>query len=325
MPKVVIVDADFELDLERDAFSRAGIEMVRPRSTQRDDVLAVAADASGLLVQFAGVDASLIASIPTLKVIGRFGVGMDAIDVAAATERGVAVVNSGDYSTQEVAAHAVALAMVLLRRVLPGDRAVRGGQWTASGPHLGIRRLTTLRAGVVGLGRIGRRVAEHLAALGLQVTGYDPVAPANGVRRASSLEDLLHNSDLVTLHVPLSTSTRNLLDAQRIALIPKGGLVVNTARGALVDEPALVEALSEGRLAGAALDVFVDEPLRPDHPLCQLGNVVLTPHVSYFSAESLIEARERPVADVIAILAGRTPANLVNPEFSRHRIESPGR
>ena len=321
MPKVVIVDADFgDLALERAAFSQAGIEMVRPLSTQRDDVMAVARDALGLLVQFASVDASLIASIPALKVIGRFGVGMDSIDVAAATERGIAVVNSGDYSTQEVAAHAVALAMVLLRRVLPGDRAVRAGLWIGPGPHLGIRRLTTLRAGVVGLGRIGRRVAEHLAALGLQVTGYDPQATATGVPRAASLEDLLRNSDLVTLHVPLSPSTRNLLDAERIALIPRGGLVVNTARGPLVDEAALVKALSEGHLAGAALDVFVDEPLRSDHPLCQLGNVVLTPHVGYFSAESLIEARERAVADVIAIITGRTAVNLVNPDYSRHRV-----
>jgi phosphoglycerate dehydrogenase-like enzyme len=322
MPKVVIVDADFELDLEREAFSRADIDMIRPRSAKRDDVMAAAADASGLLVQFASVDASLIAGSPTLKVIGRFGVGMDAIDIAAATERGIAVVNSGDYSTQEVAAHAVALAMVLLRRVLPGDRAVRAGLWTGPGSHLGIRRLTTLRVGVVGLGRIGRLVAEHLAALGLQVTGYDPQAVVTGVPRAASLDDLLRSSDLVTLHVPLSAGTRNLLDARRIALIPKGGLFVNTARGALVDETALVKALSEGHLAAAALDVFVDEPLRADHPLCELANVVLTPHVGYFSAESLIEARKRPVADVIAILAGGAALNLVNPEYARHRENS---
>jgi D-3-phosphoglycerate dehydrogenase len=325
MEKVVIVDADFELDLERDAFAGAGIEMVRPRAAEWADLTAVAADASGLLVQFASVDAGLIASIPTLKVIGRFGVGMDAIDVAAATERGIAVVNSGDYSTQEVAAHAVALAMALLRRVLPGDRAVRAGHWTGPGPHLGIRRLTTLRVGVVGLGRIGQRVADHLAALGLQVTGYDPLSTVTRIPRASSLEELLRNSDLVTLHVPLSTSTRNLLDERRLALIPKGGLVVNTARGALIEEPALVKALSDGHLAGAALDVFVDEPLTADHPLCQLANVVLTPHVGYFSAESLIEARKRPVADVIAILTGGAAGNLVNPEYTRHRMENSSR
>jgi D-3-phosphoglycerate dehydrogenase len=323
MPRVVVIDADFgDLALERAAFSHAGIDMVRPLSTRRDDVMAVAADASGLLVQFASVDASLIAAIPPLKVIGRFGVGMDSIDIAAATERGIAVVNSGDYSTQEVAAHAVALAMALLRHVLPGDRAVRAGLWISRGPHLGIRRLTTLRVGVIGLGRIGRRVAEHLAALGLQVTGFDPQATATTVPRAASLEDLLRNSDLVTLHVPLLAGTRNLLDAERIALIPRGGMVVNTARGALVDEVALVRALSDGHLAAAALDVFVDEPLRSDHPLCQLDNVVLTPHVGYFSAESLIEARERVVADVIAIMAGRPAVNLVNPEYLRHRVPS---
>jgi D-3-phosphoglycerate dehydrogenase len=177
-----------------------------------------------------------------------------------------------------------------------------------------MRRPSSLRAGVIGLGRIGRRVAELLARLGMEVTGFDPVVDAAEIPLARSLDDLVAASDLLTLHVPLTPATERLIDARRLASMPSGALLVNAARGGLVDEEALLAEVRSGRLAGAALDVFEREPLQARHPLCACEAILLSPHVGYFSEEAVVEARTRTVAGVAAVIRGQRPADVANPE-----------
>jgi D-3-phosphoglycerate dehydrogenase len=315
MTTVVLVDSDFpDSEVERDVLARSGLDLAEAEAADPDAVQAAAPDARGLLVQWTRVDAAMLDALPRLRAVGRFGVGVDSIDVDEASRRRVVVTHSGDYATEEVAAHTVALALALLRRLPAGDRAVRSGDWTRARHFVGMRRLSGLRAGVVGLGRIGSRVGEHLAALGMDVAGYDPVCGSSRIPLAESLDDLVAASDLVTLHVPLTADTRGLIDARRLALLPDGAVLVNAARGGLVDEEALIHELALGRLGGAGLDVFEHEPLSAGHALCARDDILLSPHVGYFSEEALVEARTRTAAGVAAVLAGEQPSDVANPE-----------
>jgi D-3-phosphoglycerate dehydrogenase len=315
---ILLADSDFpDTDLERALIEADGLRLVEPAPGGSGSLPEVGRAAVGLLVQWTRVGGDLLAALPNLRAVGRFGVGVDTIDIEAATRREIAVVHSGDYATEEVALHAVALALALLRRVTLGDAAVRSGQWTGSGYHRGIRRASGLRAGVVGLGRIGCRVGQHLSALGLPVAGYDPMPGECPVARTSSLDELLATSDLVSLHLPLTADSRGLIDARRLSLLPPGALLVNTARGGLVDEAALADRLASGQLGGAALDVFEDEPVGPGHPLTGLANVVLSPHVGYFSEQAMVEARTRTVTNLLAAVRGEQPRDIANPQWRR--------
>ena len=313
MTTVALLDADFEnLDKERALLAGEGIDLVVAEPAGLDGLAGAPGAVEGLLLMWSEVRAAAMARLDRLRVIGRYGTGVDSIDVDAATERGIVVVNSGHYATTEVAIHTVALALALCRRILPQDRAIRSGSWPGLEAMRGVRRVGDLRAGVIGLGSIGATVARQLACLGFRVTGYDPEGGPGDVDLAGSVEELLPSCDLVTVHVPLTRATTRLLDRRRLALLPRGALLVNTSRGPVVDEVALVERLRSGDLGGAALDVFEREPLPPGHPLRHLPNVVLTPHVAYFSEESLEQAREHTIRGVIDVLHGRRPANVVN-------------
>jgi D-3-phosphoglycerate dehydrogenase / 2-oxoglutarate reductase len=318
MSTVLLLDADFaDRDPEREILTAAGLELVEPDWSEPGDLAELAGSTAGALVMWTPVDAALLDALPGLRAVGRYGIGVDTIDVAEATRRGIAVVHSGDYATEEVAAHALALALALLRAVPAGERAVRSGEWTGGEYFHALRRPSTLRAGVVGLGRIGRRMAAHLEALGMAVAGYDPIARVEGIAQVGSLEELLRRSDLVSLHLPLTDDTRHLIDRERLALMPEGSVLVNTARGGLVDQAALLDALDRGPLAGAGIDVFEEEPLGTGHPLAGRDDVVLSPHVGYFSVEAIAEARRNTVESVVAAVTGGEPRTLANPEVLR--------
>lgn len=314
--KVILADADFSnTEREQAVFADAGIELLIRQTGTQGDPAAVASDAAGLLVMWERVSDELLARLPDLRVVGRFGTGVDRIDVESATRRGIAVVNSGHFASAEVTGHTIAMVLALCRRLLPGDRAVRSGDWSSDGVMNGVRRFSEIRIGVIGLGHIGCLVANQLATVGFPVRGYDPVGRPPDVQLAPTLEDLLRSSDLVTFHVPLTDSTRQLLNQERLALLPAGALVVNTSRGEVVDQEALVAALQSGALGGAALDVFEHEPLSPSHVLCHLRQVMLTPHVAYYSEESLDDARSQTVNGMIEVLRGGRPPSVVNPSI----------
>ena len=258
----------------------AGIELACKKCTSPEEVEAFAKDAD-LVWMFGanpGLTAAVLRRLPKCKGIFRSGSGLDALPVAAAEELGIEVMNTPDSIAESVAEHAVTLLFALVRRIVHYDKAVRAGNW--EGPNGMNWHISGRTLGLVGYGRIARKVEEMVAGFRMEVLHYDPFVPGS-----MELDELLKISDYVSLHCPLTEETRNLIDARRLALMKPEALLVNTSRGPVVDEAALTEALKKGTIAGAALDVLCDEPPAKDHPLFALDNVILTPHIAAFSAD----------------------------------------
>jgi D-3-phosphoglycerate dehydrogenase len=304
-PLVLITDCDHpDTDVERAIFAAAGLDVRLANCRTEDDVLAAGADAVALLVQYAPISAKVLAELDRCQVVGRYGAGLDVIDLSAARTQGVEVVCVPDYSVQEVSDHTIALVLSLCRGIVAYAGAVRSGRWDMREGGV-MRRLSTLRLGVIGLGRIGRLVAAKAAALNFEVVGYDVIPPTEPSVPLLSLEELLATSDVVTLHVPLSTETHHLIDASRLALMRPTAVLVNTSRGGLVDQTALAQAIAEGRLGGAGLDVLEVEPPELADPLLGDERVIITPHVAFYSEESLVELNRRAAENIVEALASR--------------------
>jgi phosphoglycerate dehydrogenase-like enzyme len=282
------------------------------------DPAAVAAALEGAWAVVAGsepYDRSVLARLSDLRIIARTGVGHDAIDLDAATARGVLVFTTPGPLAEAVADHTLALILACLRRVVLLDRAVRTGDWRPDGLGRDLHGATVV---IVGLGAIGRAVARRLLAFSCQLIAVDPAADAAFCLehriRITSLHEALALADVVTLHIPLTATTRGLLDRIALERLPRSAVVVNTSRGAVVDEAALVDVLSSGRIAGAALDVFAREPLPKDHPLVSLENVVLTGHMAWGSREAVRRMSDAVVAGILAAATGSIPAGCLNPQ-----------
>ena len=311
---VVITDSDLGEGVEEEVL--AGHRVVRAGCRTEADVVAAIGEADALIVQWAPITAAAFAAAPRLRIVSRLGIGFDMIDVAAATANGVAVANTPDYCVEEVAAHTVAMALTLLRGLPDLDRSLRGGAWAPVAAFPAAVRPSRTTVAVMGLGRIGRRVATAMAALGFAVIGHDPFAAGLAGIEPVGFEEALARADLLTLHVPLDDRTRGLIGAGELARMKPAARLVNTCRGGLADEAALAAALREGRLAGAALDVFAEEPLPATSPLRGLPNTILTPHAAWYSPESVAELPRLCAAQVADFLAGREVAAIVNPEYA---------
>lgn len=255
-----------------------------------------------LVTPYAKVQRADLAALANRAGVVRYGIGYDNIDVAAARELGVQVSIVPDASTEEVASHAFAMGLMLSRRIPHGQGAIANGEWAARVPF-DAPVLSELRVGVVGMGRIGALVARWWRDVGAHVRAYDPVTPFDSVP-AAPLDELLLDSDVVTLHVPLLESTRHMISRDVIARMRPGGVVVNVSRGGLIDEIALAEALTSGRLAGAGLDAYEIEPLPADHPLRTAPNAVLTPHSAWKSSSSLAALQSGAVDRARSMLRG---------------------
>ncbi|MFC4946744.1 C-terminal binding protein [Pseudonocardia sp. GCM10023141] len=309
--RITVVDCDHDSFVpERGLAAELGVELsVRP-SADADELVRNAHGADAILMQYAPITADVLDRLPGVRAVGRYGVGYDTVDVDAATARGVAVCNVTDYGTEAVAEHAVALALALVRGLPQLDRGLRRGSHALVRP---VHELASLTFGVVGLGAIGRAAARKAAALGFRVLGHD-VAPAAGagIERVP-LAELADRSDVVSLHVPLTPATRGLVGAGLLGDMRPGAVLVNTSRGGVVDTAALVAALEAGRLGGAGLDVLDDEPVSADHPLTRFDRVVLTPHTAWYSEESFVRLKRRALQNVVDVLRGATPHDLLNP------------
>ncbi len=314
--KVVIADSpNLDHDVEDAVFAASGLALDPVWLGVRDAarVLEDATDADALVMSWLPVTRSVIDQLTRCRVIVRFGIGVDMIDLDAATDRGILVCNTATYCLDEVSNHAMGLLLMLNRGLLQDVDSVRSGGWSrAKGAPP--RRLAGQRLGLVGLGNIGGLVAGKARGFGLEVMAYDPY-----VRRGSEegiklveLDELLAGADFVSVHCPLNASTRHLLGRRELAQLKPTAFVINTARGPIVDEAALYEALKEQRLAGAGLDVFETEPLPADSPLRQLDNVILTPHSASGSVESGIECRRMAIEHVVTVLRGGVPNDVVN-------------
>jgi D-3-phosphoglycerate dehydrogenase / 2-oxoglutarate reductase len=282
-----------------------------------EDPYAGLASAMAAVASTMRYDAGLMDRAPDLRLIARTGIGYDLVDVAEATRRGIAVCNTPDAPTISTAEHAVALILTIAKNIKRAESQLREGRGDYYARHEAIE-LDGKVLGLVGFGRIARRVATICLGLGMHVTTYDPFLPDTGippdVARTASLEELLGGADVVSVHVPLSDDSRGMFGVDRFRQMKPGAVFVNTARGGLVDGDALVMALDEGRLFGAGLDVTEPEPLPPDHPLLHRDDVVITPHVASGTTEGKVRIFRAAVEQVLQGLAGRRPDHLVNPE-----------
>jgi D-3-phosphoglycerate dehydrogenase len=300
--KVLITDHDFkDLELERALFGAAGVELVAAQCRSEDEVIDASAGCDGLLVQYAPVGAKVFAARPQIRIASRYGAGYDTIDVDAAKAHGVWVGNSPDYGVGEVATHALAMALALLRHIAIYDRDVKAGRWhyTTGGV---IRRAGDMTLGILGLGRIGKRMAHIARNCFARVIACDPHLidgdfPAYVGR--VGLEALFEQADVVSLHVPLTAETRGIVGASLLQRMKPGSVLVNTARGAVVSIDDLVAALEGGRLDGAALDVLPAEPPDPTHPLLGHPRVLLTPHAAFYSVEAERELRRKAAQNLV--------------------------
>jgi D-3-phosphoglycerate dehydrogenase len=274
---------------------------------------------------FAGGDPfteRVIASARKLKIIARDGVGLDRVDLKAATEAGV-VVTIAPAVCESVADLTFGLILSVMRRILIADRGVRSQQWNLRRKFVG-RDVHKATLGIIGLGRVGFGVARRAKGFEMRVLGYDPYVKPERIRELgvepTDLRTLLRESDIVTIHAPLTEETKGLIGAEEISLMKDGSYLINTARGAIVEEKALYEALKKGKLAGAGLDVLTVEPPLPDNPLLKLENVVLTPHIGNDTVEAFRRLSLQAAADIIRVLEGRPPIHAVNPEaFGKRR------
>jgi len=327
--KVVVTDYDYpDLEIEASILSKVGAKVVGAQCKSDDEVLEAASDARALLVQYANVGAETIAKLDKCLVIARYGIGVDIVDVNAATSEGILVTNVPDYCLDEVADHAVAMFLMMARRLREYDTAVREGRWhwSASGGRVG--RIGEMVAGIVAYGRIGRGIAQRLKPFGPTIVVYDPYVGREQVAedgcKLVSFEELVRTSDVVFIQAPLTGETRHMFDDQALSMMKGTALIINTARGPIIDDAALYQALSTGKIAGAALDDLEEEPAklrdwRPDNPLLKLDNLLISPHAAYYSEESIVEARSTAASEVARVLSGAVPNHLVN----RQVLKSP--
>jgi phosphoglycerate dehydrogenase-like enzyme len=319
--EVLVTWPDYGTDREHlgRALTGAGLTMrLEPKRGARTsaEMGALVDGAVGAIVSTDPFDAGVIEACTALRVIARVGVGVDSIDLDAATARGIAVTITPGANAATVADHTIALMLAALRRIGEHDGSVRRGGWNRTGAHTPWL-LSGSTVGLVGYGQIGRLVADRLAGFDVRVLVNDPVAPVAGRCESVGLDALLAASDVISLHAPLLPATRGLIGARELGLMRPEAVLVNTARGGIVDEQALVRALESGRLRAAALDVFEEEPPRGS-PLLALPNVVLSPHNAGLSIPSIEEMTRRATASVIEVLDGRTPEHLANPGVLDH-------
>jgi D-3-phosphoglycerate dehydrogenase / 2-oxoglutarate reductase len=307
-PVIAVTDSPFpSLDPAKAALARLDPELRMAASAAAPDILAVAQDADAILVTYAKLPAELLRELTRCKVIGRFGLGVDNIDLKAAAELGITVTYVPDYCMHEVSDHAMALLLALARKIPLSNQLVQNGRWEVP-PVVPIHRIRGQVLGLVGFGNIPRTLAPKAKAFGLRVIAHDPFVQADvfagaGVERMA-FDELLRSSDFISVHAPLTPATRGMFNADAFAKMKRGAILINTARGPLVDEDALIAALDSGQLSAAALDVVTVEPLTRQSRLLGRDNLVLTPHTGFYSVEALEELQTKCASDVARVLRG---------------------
>lgn len=321
MPKYTVAYTETifpDVKVEQAILEKVGARIVVGACKTGADVIRLAADADALATfTFKPIDETVMAGLPKCKMIVRGGIGVDTIDVPAATRQGIMVVNIPDYCLDEVSDLAITLMLALLRKIPVALKSTGRGEWNRElvKPLQSLRRLTV---GVVGFGNIGRRSAQKAAAFGMNIVFFDPFVSGDvklGRIRARKVElnDLLEQADVILLHAPATEKTYHLINRDTLARVKPGCVLVNAARGQLVDTPALVDALKAGRLGGAGLDLIEGvPPLGADHPLLKCDNVIVTPYYAWYTEDSVRAMRETMATEIVRVLRGRYPHSLVN-------------
>lgn len=316
-PLIAVTDTVFpNLDAARAVVSRIGAELRLSKAPTPEAILEVARDADAVLTTYAKLPAEVVRAFTRCRIISRFGIGVDNVDLAAATSKGIVVTKVPDYCIDEVSDHAMALLLAIVRKIPFSNTLVQAGRWEMPAV-VPIRRLRGRTLGLVGFGRIPQLVAPKAKSFGLKVVTYDPYVSKAVLAQAGvehlEFKELLKASDYISLHCPLTPETRHLFNAEVFSLMKPGSYLVNTGRGPLIDEAALAQALDQGQLAGAALDVVEKEP-PTGSPILGRDNVILTPHTAFYSEESLLDLETKAAEEVVRVLSGKAPLNPVNPE-----------
>jgi phosphoglycerate dehydrogenase-like enzyme len=320
MYRILITDYQWpSLDVEREILRDLPGELIVAETGEEPELIKLAPQADAILTCWKHVTAKVIDAARKCRIITRYGVGLDNIAVEHATRLGIPVTYSPTYCLDEVAEHAIGLLFALERRIVRFDRAIRGGSYPGV-PFRGMRRIAGRALGLLGYGNIARAVAKRARGLGLRVLTHDPVVtgldPEQG--RAVSFEQLLAESDYLSLHAPFGPSTRGIINAEALARMKPGAFLINTARGGLVELDAVLEALEQGRLEGAALDVYPDEPPDLKHPLFRHERFIATPHAAFYSEESVAFMQRQCATQVKTLLSGGRPEHIVNPDYRQH-------
>jgi len=317
-PLVVHADArpGSELREERVGLDGLACDLVATTAADEDGLIANLKDADVVLVAAAPITRRVLENLPRCRAVVRYGIGLDNVDLQAATDCGILVAHVLDFCTEEVSNHAIALLLALARRLLPLHRDAAAGLWRQPQAWT-LAPVHGQTLGIAGFGNIGRAVARKARAFGLRLLAHDPYGDPKAAAELGAalvpLAEVLRESDYVSLHTPLTPGTRHLIGAAELAAMKPSAVLINTSRGPVVDEAALVEALTSGRIAGAGLDVFEEEPLPADSPLCRLENVILTPHVASVSPEAMRRLREEVGRAAADVLRGRRPKYVANP------------
>ena len=310
-PRIAVADSVFpSLDPATEIFAELDATVTLAEDSTPEAIIEVARDADALMVTFAQITSEVIGELRNCRAIGRFGIGVDNIDIDVATEAGIQVCYVPDYCLDEVSDHALALLMSLARKITYSNALVQSGRWEGKAVAP-LRRLRGQTLGLIGLGKIPQTLVPKAKALGLNVVACDPYVSADVATGLAvqllSFDELLAISDYISLHAPLTEETRNLFAADAFAKTKPEALLINTARGPMIDEQALADALDSGRLSGAGLDVMPNEPPAPDSPLLNRDNVILTPHTAYYSEDSMLDLQTKAARDVANVLSGEAP------------------
>jgi D-3-phosphoglycerate dehydrogenase len=313
--KVVITDCDHgSIEEEKEELGRIGAELILAQVKEEKDLIRECKEADGLINQYSLLTRAVLEQLPKCKVLARYGVGVDSVDLKAATDLGIIVANVPDYCMDEVANQTIAMILTLIRKTAFLDRKVKSGEWDF---HSGIpiHRTKGKTLGLIGCGKIGLEVAKKISAFGVRVMTFDPYlekAP-EGIE-LKDFDSVLKESNFISVHCPLNNSTRHLIGEKEFKKMEKKPLLINTSRGPIIDEKALIHALREGLLSGAGLDVLETEPPDSQSPLLKMENVVLSPHIGFYSVESISELKRRTAKNVADVLMGKWPGFVVNRE-----------
>jgi len=322
--KVVITDYEFDsLDIEKEELDRINVELVSAKGKTEEEFIATINDADGILNMYYPISRRLMEHMPRCKIIARYGVGVDNIDISAATELGIMVTNVPRYCINEASDHTLAFLLCLARKIDFLNLSVHSGIWDfkISQP---IYRLQGKVLGLVGFGKIGQEVCKKASVFGLKILVYDPYIDDETIKRYQCervpFDFLLTHSDFISIHCPLTEETKRMLSYKEFERMKRHAFLINTSRGGIVDNEALYKALEEKTIAGAAIDVIENvPPLSSDHPLLKLDNLLITPHSAWYSEESIVELRRTAVQEVVRVLNGQDPLSLVNPKVKEKR------
>lgn len=318
MFKVTLVDHEWEdTQLEERMFEEAGLELQILQSREKERIIEAAKTSDALLILYADIDEDILKEAQAagrLQIVSRYGIGINMVDVAAAKACGIDVANVNDYCIDEVSDHSLAFILAAARRIIPYYNDTRAGHWDFKVADLPIRS-SKATIGLLGFGKIPRRLAEKLNAIGYNVMAYDPFVSEEDMRAVdvekATVEEIIAKSDFISVHVPLIEATHHLLNREAFQAMKSNAYIINTARGPIIDEEAMIEALQNGEIAGAYLDVTETEPLPANSPLRTLPNVVLSPHAAWYSEDAFFEIRYKAIQNIIEKSEGKTPTYLI--------------